>query len=98
MKHRRKSHKIKYEHKMLKGLREVLEEIETWDEVTSIIPGKISPAGSVQRFKLVAKVDTPTGIKTIAYSGNAVQEVFMVSTNREGLRVRLRSLEDAKNY
>ncbi len=88
MRHRGPS-KIKYEHKMIQGLRQALEEIEDWPEIQSIIPAEIKPVKHAHTLKVVAKNDTSSGIKCIAYSGCAVQEVFVVSGERDALRAKL---------
>ena len=89
MKHRAKSSKIKYEHDMIKGLRKFLEQIEPWDEIKSIIPGKIHPTKSVARFTLSVQYETLTGVKCLARSGSAVQEVFIVTQDPAVFRQRL---------
>lgn len=81
MKHRAKSSKIKYEHDMIDGLRKFLEQIESWDEIKSIIPGEIHPTKSVARFTLSVQYETPTGVKCLAKSSSAVQEVFITTQN-----------------
>jgi hypothetical protein len=43
MKHRGKSSKLKYEHALIEGLRPLLESIAPWEEIHSIIPGRIRP-------------------------------------------------------
>lgn len=89
MKHRKQGSKIKYEHDMIKGLREKLEAIDDWPEIVSIIPAKINVIKKFSKFNLKFKVDTTTGIKCLAYSGNAVQEVFIVSNVVENLKKKL---------
>lgn len=85
----RGSSKIKYEHGMINGLRKALEEIESWPEIISIIPAVIKPTKRSQSFKIVAKNDTSSGIKCIAYSGCAVQELFIICNDCERLREKL---------
>ena len=90
MKHRGSS-KIKYQHDMIKGLRKFLEEIEPWEEIKTLIPGEIRPTKSVRKFVLAVQYETQTGLKCLAKSGNAVQEVFVVTNNPEGFKKRLAS-------
>mgnify|MGYP001582180345 CR=1 FL=1 len=88
MRHRGSS-KIKYEHHMIQGLRQLLEQIEPWDEIKSIIPGQIRPTKSHKSLMLQARYNTQTGVKCLARSGSAVQEVFIVSSNPEVFKERL---------
>lgn len=81
MKHRGSS-KIKYEHHMIPGLREHLEELESNPDIKSIIPGEIKRTKGAKRFVFELKYSTLTGAKYLAYSGCSVQEVFIV---RQGL-------------
>ena len=83
MKHRAGSSKIKYQHDMIKGLRKLLEQIEPWGEIKSIIPGEIRPTKSVIQLKLDVQYDTPSGVKCLARSGSAVQEVFIITSQPE---------------
>lgn len=88
MKHRAGSSKIKYQHKMIHGLRDFLEnEIEPLDYVISIIPGQIKPKKGVSsKFSIKFQYETNTGVKLLASSPQAVQEVFIVTRNREALK------------
>ncbi|MBL8085695.1 MAG: hypothetical protein JNN26_23915, partial [Candidatus Obscuribacter sp.] len=48
--------KIKYQHGMIKGLREALEAIESWSEIQTIVPGEIKPCrGSGSGLRLNVK-------------------------------------------
>ncbi|RLC94050.1 MAG: hypothetical protein DRI39_04030 [Chloroflexi bacterium] len=88
----RGSSKIKYEHRIIPGLREFLEDqVEPLSDVHSIIPGRIrktkKPADPLQvRFKYPVK----GGAKLLAYSGGAVQEVFVVTRRPEKLKALAR--------
>lgn len=81
MKHRAGSSKIKYEHHMIQGLRAFLEQIEEWDEIKTIIPGRIESVKFSRPFSLNVQYNTITGVKCIVRSGTAVQEVFIVTAN-----------------
>ena len=90
MKHRGKNSKLKYEHALIEGLRPLLESIAPWEEIHSIIPGRIRQThGSKQRIKLEIKYSTGTGLKVLAKTGNAVQEVFFVTASPDALTERL---------
>jgi hypothetical protein len=81
----RGSSKIKYQHKMISGLREFLEQkLEPLDCVEAIFPGVIKPKkGITSGFQIRFKYTTPTGVKLLAYSSGAVQEVFVVTREPE---------------
>ena len=90
MKHRGKNSKLKYEHALIEGLRPLLERIAPWKEVHSIIPGRIRPAKAAkQKIRLEIKYCTVTGLKALAKTGTAVQEVFFVTANPQAVRERL---------
>ncbi len=75
---------------MIDGLRDLLERIESWEEIVSIIPGEIRPAkGSGSGLRLEVKYPTSSGLKAIAKSTTAVQEVFFVTRAVEALKERL---------
>lgn len=90
MRHRGSS-KIKYEHHMIQGLRRLLEQIEPWDEIKSIIPGEIRPTKSHRPLSLEVKYDTLAGVKCLARSGSAIQEVFIVTSDSKMFRQHLKS-------
>lgn len=89
MKYRAGNSKIKYEHGMIDGLRELLETIEPWEEIRSIIPGVIKTSKSRHKLLLRIQYETPTGLKCQARGGLAVQEVFFVTSEPEKLQKRL---------
>ena len=94
MKHRGQGSKLKYEHALIEGLRPLLESIAPWEEIHSIIPGRIRPAkGSKRQIKLEIKYSIVTGLKALAKNGAAVQEVFFVTGNPKAVRERLRATE-----
>jgi hypothetical protein len=88
MKYRARSSKIKYEHDMIHGLREFLEEqIEPLEYIESIFPGEIKHTkGASSGFRVRFKYATKTGAKLLAYSPSAVQEVFVVTKEPEMLK------------
>ncbi len=81
---RRRKGKIKREHHMLEGLEEILEEIEKWDCVESIIPGRIVRQNKGRGSKgIFLKYPTISGYKLLYKTGTSVQEVFVVCNNYE---------------
>lgn len=88
--------KLKIEHSILKGVREILERLveENAGEIRTVIPGVIRPVRDA-RGDVKVRVTTPlqNGWKLIALSGGARQEVFVSTTlSREDLE---RALERA---
>jgi len=91
MKHRAKSSKIKYEHKMIHGLRSYLEqELEPLEYLKSIFPARIRRTKSASsKLKVLFKYETRTGAKLLAYSSGRVQEIFVVTNNAKELKNKL---------
>ncbi len=89
MRHRGSS-KIKRQHSIIDGLDELLQLIEPWEEIQTIVPGRINQTRSRQPLTLDIQYDTPSGVKCSAKSGPAVQEVFISTNNREGFKKRLK--------
>lgn len=90
MKYRGNS-KIKYEHSMIKGLKLFLESIEGWEEIKSIIPGRINQSKSYTELHLTIQYKTNDGVKCLA-KGEGIQEVFFVSSVPNELIIRLNKL------
>jgi len=91
MKHRAKSSKIKYQHRMIHGLRNYLEqELQPLEYVKAIFPGEIKRTKSASsRSKVLFKYETKTGAKLLAYGSGVVQEVFVVTNDVEKLKNKL---------
>jgi hypothetical protein len=89
MRLRQGSSKIKYEHGMIDGLRAGLEAIESWPEFRSAIPGVIRPTRSAGALQLRVQYATASGLKCLAKSGSAVQEVFFVTDDPVALKRRI---------
>ncbi|HEY3835241.1 MAG TPA: DUF2103 domain-containing protein [Bryobacteraceae bacterium] len=71
--------KLKIEHSIIDGVREVLEELlSASPEIRSIIPGVIRPVRDA-RGKIQIRITVPTqnGWKAIALSAGARQELFI---------------------
>jgi hypothetical protein len=86
MKHRK--NKIKRQHSIIKGLGSFLETyVSPLVEVESIIPGEIKVGKKPgEKLKVRYKYSTVSGAKLIARSGTSVQEVFVVTSDPEGLK------------
>ena len=74
---------------MINGLRELLEEMEAYPEVKSIIPGRINHCRGSTAITMRVQYPTRTGLKCIVRSGASVQEVFFVSSVPEALKRRI---------
>jgi len=81
--------KLKIEHSIITGLREILERLLAENpEIRAVIPGVIRPVRDA-RGKLKVRVTVPTnnGWKAIAFSAGARQELFISTTlTREQLQ------------
>ena len=87
--------KLKIEHSILEGLREVLERLLARNPaIRSVIPGVIRPVRDARGpVKIRVTVPTANGWKAIALSAGARQELFIsTSLSREELE---RALQDA---
>jgi hypothetical protein len=86
--------RLKIEHSIIEGLREILEELlRANPEIRSVIPGVIRPVRDA-RGKVKARVTVPTqnGWKAIALSGGARQELFIsADMKKEDLEAALRT-------
>lgn len=89
----RGSGKIKKQHHIIKGLQEILETIESWSEINSIVPGEISRAKTGGKVKLRVSYKTESGIKAIARGHGAVQDVFLITDNSDSVLEKLQSSE-----
>lgn len=80
--------KIKIQHHVLSEIKRQLEQIANYPEVDGIIPGMIKPkkGGSVG---ITLSYYTDSGLKLIARSGGAAQEVFVISKYPDLIEQRL---------
>jgi len=86
-----RSGKIKVEHTLLEGLSEYLKEIEKWDCVETIIPGRIVRQNKGRGSKgLFLKYRTISGFKLLYKTGTSVQEVFVVCKDYEEFERRFK--------
>lgn len=81
--------KIKREHSIIDGLLPLLEATAACPHVQTVIPGPIEPAPSRYGPGLTFQYFTETGCKLLGKNGDAVQEVFLVTTEREATRAWL---------
>lgn len=83
-KHRKNG--LKREHHMLQGLENALQPIMALDCVSACIPARLRQARSRAGPFLTAQADTPDGLKLAAHGKGVIQEVFVVTTDREAVR------------
>ncbi|HYG59593.1 MAG TPA: DUF2103 domain-containing protein [Symbiobacteriaceae bacterium] len=74
--------KIKREHSVIEKVWPVLEQIAQCTLIDSIIPGPISPQNS-KGFEVTFQRFTDTGLRLLAKNGSAVQEIYVVSAQKE---------------
>lgn len=85
--------KLKVEHSIIDGVRDMLERLlARHPEVRSVIPGVIRPVRDAKgEVKVHVTVPTTNGWKAIALSAGARQELFISTTySREQLEAALR--------
>jgi hypothetical protein len=86
MKYRKKG--IKKEHHIIEDGEKLLNELIKEKLVRSIIPGRIktTPKGKPGNPRLTYQYDTKSGAKLLLKKGSTVQEVFVITDDREALR------------
>lgn len=98
MKLRAAKGRLKVEHSIIEGLREVLERLlEANPEIRSIIPGVIRPVRDARgAIRIRLTVPTTNGWKAIALAGGARQELFISTAlpKEELERAIARALEE----
>ena len=99
MKLRKVQGKLKIEHSIIDGVRDVLEQLLAENpEIRSIIPGVIRPVRDARgEVKIHVTVPTTNGWKAIALSAGARQELFIsTALTKEELEKRMRAVERAR--
>jgi len=86
-KHRKNG--VKREHRMIQGLEEALVLVAALDCVSACIPGRLRQARSRAGPFLTAQADTPDGLKLAAHGKGIIQEVFVITKDREAVRKML---------
>jgi hypothetical protein len=76
--------KVKLEHHLIEGAEEYIKELEKLESVKGIIPGRIyrNQKGKGQKG-LFLKYETPSGWKLLLKNGSTVQEIFVITDNKE---------------
>ncbi len=83
--------KLKLEHHLLEGLEEYISPLMEWEEVSSIIPGRIFRQNRGRGSKgLFLKYRTLSGYKLLYKNGTSLQEVFVVCSDYEAFENRFK--------
>jgi len=83
-------HGVRVGHALLAGLEQALSPVAALPGVSVCIPGRTRRTGSRPSGPaLRAQADTPDGIKLAYRAGGAVQEVFVVTSDRQAVRTLL---------
>ena len=96
MKLRKAQGRLKVEHSIIDGLRELLEDLLVQNpDIRSVIPGVIRPVRDARgEVKVRVTVPTTNGWKCIALSTGARQELFIsTDLSKEELESRIREAE-----
>lgn len=89
-KHRHRAHKVKTMHSIIGDYDKVLEDIGRIPAVRSVITGVISPNKS-DREEMTFQYFTDSGLKLLAKTTEAVQEIFLVSEDKQQVLEELRA-------
>ncbi|MBN2145459.1 MAG: metal-binding protein [Candidatus Aureabacteria bacterium] len=83
--------KIKTEHAIIEGLFDKLQILASWDEVHSVIPGRIMRRGSaLPHPTLTLTIPTSSGWKALGKSKGSTQEIFIITNEPETVRNKFR--------
>ena len=81
-----RTHKVKHEHSIIDGLRPVLDRMAACPAVHAVIPGTIRPVRAPRQLSVTVQYPTDTGLRLLARTGSAVQEIFVVTDDPAGTR------------
>lgn len=85
--------KIKTEHSIIEGLYDLLEDLASWPEINSIIPGRIMRRGSSQPNPTIAiTIPTQTGWKAVGKSKGSVQDFFIITDTPDVVAQKIKAL------
>lgn len=98
-KHRHRDNKVKKMHTIIGDYAEVLDDLATIPDIQAVITGVISPNKS-EYEELTFQYFTDSGLKLLAKTTEAVQEIFITTKNKTGVLEELRKrghLQERKN-
>ncbi|MHB8621490.1 MAG: DUF2103 domain-containing protein [Chloroflexota bacterium] len=78
-------------HAVVRGVEEALREIAGWEGVESVVAGRISKVKHhYPRLSVTVQTATVSGVKCFARLGQAVQELFVVTSQPEAVAEHVR--------
>jgi hypothetical protein len=84
---RRDNKKIVSNHSsLIPGLKEAMCEIAAWDEVDSVVPGRIRRGGHTSNFVITIQRSTISGLRCIAKRGSGNQALFITTSKPDRVR------------
>ncbi len=89
--------KVKLEHHLIEGAEEYIDKLQKLESVEAIIPGRIfrNRKGRGQKG-IFLKYETPSGWKLLLKSGSTVQEIFVITPDKELFKGEFLSKFDGK--
>lgn len=96
-KHKYRQGKLKLEHHIIEGFRDVLEKIASLEYVEVVIPGRIyTKGGKASKGEKQIKFQYPTksGAKLLIKKGITIQEIFVVTSEPQKLKEYIENLKD----
>lgn len=88
------SGKIKTEHSIIEGLFDILNVISSFDEIHSIMPGKIMRRGGSLKATINLTIPTQTGWKAIGKYKGSTQDFFIVTNKPEEVKNKFNILKN----
>ena len=95
--HRYRVNKVKRMHAILDGIAPVLEQIAQHPLVHQVTPGRIQPKRRGKEQRITLQYPTDSGLKLLAHTPKAVQEVFIVTSEPQTVKAYLIDAELIKN-
>lgn len=77
--------KIKRMHSIVDGVLPLLEHVANHPSVAQVTPGRIQPKRRGTDFRLAFQYVTDSGLKLMAHTPQAVQEVFVVTSEPDAV-------------
>lgn len=91
--HRYRVNKVKRMHSIIDGVLPKLEELASHPGVDQVTPGRIRPTKRGRAVQITFQYFTSAGLKLLAHTPAAVQEVFVVSSDPQAVLAAMRQAE-----
>lgn len=88
--------KIKTEHTIVEDFFELLQHLVSYDEIGSIIPGRIMRRGGSVKTEIKLTIPTSSGWKALGKSRGVTQEFFIVTDHPQKISAIMESLSAPK--